>query len=467
MREMWFWYEIVHETVTPALFAITASRGRWQAADHLLMLSDKLTQVAAGKLKRLMVFMPPRHGKSEMISKYFPAWYLGHHPDHRVILSSYEADFAASWGWKARNILEEYGSKIFGVTVNPESSARNRWDVAGHEGGMNTAGAGGPITGKGAHLFIIDDPIKNSEEAHSEIKREKLWEWYQSTAYTRLEPDGAIIIIHTRWHQDDLGGRLLDAMERGGDQWGILNFPARAEENDLLGRKVGEPLWKERYSLNALSGIEEAVGQYYWHAMYQQSPYTKTGGMFERTWFEIVDEAPRHSTQVRFWDLAATEAKKGSDPDWTVGVLMAHQGSSYYVKDVVRVRKKPGDVEMLIQQTAQLDGMATRIYMEQEPGSSGKGMIHTYAKLLAGYAFYGIPSSGSKTVRAQPLSAAASRGDVKVVNAVWLNAFLSELELFPNGAHDDQVDATSGAYNILTGGGDSSRFRVAGAERKW
>ena len=171
-------------------------------------------------------------------------------------------------------------------------------------------------------------------------------------------------------------------------------------------------------------------------------------GLFERTWFEITDTVPP-GRQVRFWDLAATEAKKGSDPDWTVGVLMVQAGGTYYVKDVIRVRKKPGDVEALIRQTAQMDGIETQIYMEQEPGSSGKGVIATYAKMLAGYAFYGIPSSGSKVVRAQPLSAAASRGDIKVVNAVWLNTFLSELELFPNGAHDDQCDAASAAFAQL------------------
>ena len=438
----------MHEFRSPAWFAYAASRKRWQPAAHLMALSNKLKQITTGNLKRLLVFMPPRHGKSEMISKYFPAWYLGHHPNNRIILSSYEADFAASWGWKARNILEEYGGDIFGVSVASDSSARNRWDIAKHDGGMNTAGAGGPITGKGAHLFIIDDPIKNSEEAHSEVKREKLWEWYQSTAYTRLEPDGAIIIIQTRWHQDDLGGRILGEMDRGGEQWDVLNFPAIAEEDDVLGRKVGEPLWKDRYPLKALEQIRETVGQYYWYAMYQQSPYIKTGGLFERTWFEIVDAVPSGS-QVRFWDLAATEAKKGSDPDWTVGVLMVQAGDSYYVKDVVRVRKKPGDVEALIKQTAQMDGIETRIFMEQEPGSSGKGVIATYAKLLAAHAFYGIPSSGSKTVRAQPFSAAAFRHDIKVLNAVWLNAFLSELEMFPNGAHDDICDAAAGAYSQL------------------
>jgi predicted phage terminase large subunit-like protein len=173
-----------------------------------------------------------------------------------------------------------------------------------------------------------------------------------------------------------------------------------------------------------------------------------SGGLFERAWFGVVDTVPR-GDQVRFWDLAATEAKKGSDPDWTVGVLMVSAGGAYYVKDVIRMRKKPGDIEAIIRQTAQMDGIETRIFMEQEPGSSGKGVVATYAKLLAGYAFYGIPSSGSKTVRAQPLSAAASRGDIKVLNGVWLNAFMSELEIFPNGAHDDQVDAVAAAYSQL------------------
>ncbi len=192
-----------------------------------------------------------------------------------------------------------------------------------------------------------------------------------------------------------------------------------------------------------------------------------SGGMFERTWFNIVEQAPRGGAAARFWDLAATEAKAGSDPDWTVGVLMVHHGDYYYVRDVVRVRKTPGDVEAIIMHTAQVDGLVTKIYMEQEPGSSGKGMIHTYSKLLAGYAFYGIPSSGSKSVRAQPLSAASSRGAVRVMASGWTNDFLSELERFPNGDHDDQVDAAAGCYNMLTAGADPSRFRMAGAERRW
>lgn len=440
----------MHEQVTPALFAITASRGRWQAADHLLMLSDKLTQVAAGKLKRLMIYMPPRHGKSQLASQYFPAWYLGHHPDNRIILTSYEADFAASWGWKARNIFEEYALEIFGHSVRSDSSARNRWDIVDRVGGMNTAGVGGAITGKGADLLIIDDPVKNAEEANSDLKRDKAWEWYQSTAYTRLEPDAAIILIMTRWHPDDLGGLLLKDMEAGGEQWDILNFPAIAEEDDILGRKVGDPLWKERYPIESLENIKNTVGAYWWAAMYQQSPYSRTGGTFKRQDFRIV-EGGAQGVQVRFWDLAATEAERGKDPDWTVGCLMSEHEGRYWIKDIIRVREEAGEVEKIIAQAAQMDGKETRIFMEQEGGASGKSLISYYARtVLRGYSFEGVSSTGSKPVRAQPLAAAVSNGNVYLVAAMWNASFLDEAERFPaKKVHDDQVDAASQAFNLL------------------
>jgi hypothetical protein len=236
-----------------------------------------------------MVFMPPRSGKSQLISQFFPAWYLGWHPDNRVILTSYEADFAATWGWKARSVFEEFAPDIFGLSVRGDSSARNRWDIVEHVGGMNTAGVGGAITGKGADLFIIDDPVKNAEDANSQLKRDKAWDWYQSTAYTRLEPDASMILIMTRWHPEDLGGLLLKEMEAGGEQWDVLKFPAIAEENDLMGRKIGEPLWKERYPIELLNTIQGTVSAYWWAAMYQQSPYARTGKTFKRADFIIAD----------------------------------------------------------------------------------------------------------------------------------------------------------------------------------
>jgi predicted phage terminase large subunit-like protein len=436
--------------VTPALFAITASRGRWQAAPHLLMLSDKLTQVAAGSLKRLMVFMPPRSGKSQLCSQYFPAWYLGHHPDNRVILTSYESDFAASWGWKVRNVFEEFAPEIFGLHIRSDSSARNRWDIADHVGGMNTAGVGAAITGKGGNLIIIDDPCKNAEDANSELKQDKTFDWYQSTLYTRLEPKGAIILIMTRWGTNDLGGWLLREMEAGGEQWDILKFPAIAEEHDILGRSPGDPLWKKRYPIDALKRIEGTVSAYWWAAMYQQSPYSRTGGTFKRQDF-IITETGAKGDQVRFWDLAATEAKQGKDPDWTVGCLMSEQGGKYWIKDIIRVQEEAAEVERIIKQAARMDGKETKIYMEQEGGASGKSLISYYARnILKGYAFEGVSPTGSKPVRAQPFAAAVANGNVYLMAAAWNSSFLDEAERFPTAkVHDDQCDSASQAFNLL------------------
>ncbi len=194
-----------------------------------------------------MVCMPPRHGKSEFISKYFPAWFLGTFPDKRIILTSYESEYAASWGRKARNLLEEHGRELFGVRIAGDSSAADRWDIAGRDGGMNTAGAGAAITGKGANVAIIDDPVKNDTDAMSETKRAAVWEWYRATLRTRLEGDPrAIILVMTRWHEDDLAGRLLKAQAAATSgpckRWDVLELPALAEPGDPLGRPPGAPL---------------------------------------------------------------------------------------------------------------------------------------------------------------------------------------------------------------------------------
>jgi hypothetical protein len=297
--------------------------------------------------------------------------------------ASYEADFAATWGWKARNAFEEYAPGIFGLSVRSDSSARNRWDIVDHPGGMNTAGVGGAITGKGANCFIIDDPVKNAEDANSQLKRDKAWDWYQSTAYTRLEPNGAIILIMTRWHQEDLGGLLLKEMEAGGEQWEVLKFPAIAEENDILGRKIGEPLWKERYPIESLKRIESTVSAYWWAAMYQQSPYSRTGGTFRRQDFIITegnakgDKVNAKGDKVRFWDLAATKAEQGKDPDWTVGCLMSELHGQYWIQDIIRVREEAAEVERIIQQAAQLDETYSkdthlRAYQLQDQSQSGR-----------------------------------------------------------------------------------------------
>ena len=226
--------------------------------------------------------MPPRHGKSTLISEYLPAWFLGSFPERRVILASYEADFAASWGSKTRSLFEEHGRSLYRVAVDERSRAASRWDLAQRPGGMVTAGVGGPITGRGAHLLVIDDPIKNAEQSLSPTIREKQWEWWLSTARTRLEPGAVVVVVMTRWHEADLGGKLLQASSEGGDPVREIRLPALAERGDPLEREVGEALWPERYSREYLEHTKRVVGPYWFSAMYQGRPTPDEGGIFDR-----------------------------------------------------------------------------------------------------------------------------------------------------------------------------------------
>lgn len=256
----------------PALTAMVLSDHRWSTARHLDLLAEWLLDVAYGRRKRVIVTMPPRHGKSEFISRWFPVWFLNKWPWKRIILASYEAEFAASWGRKVRNSITQNGSRLR-VAVRGGSSAADYWETT-KDGGMTTAGVGGPITGKGADLLIIDDPVKNWQEANSPTIRERTWDWWQSTAYTRLEPHGAAIVVMTRWHEEDLAGRLLAAT---GEQWDLLNLPALSESGDALGREIGEPLWPERFGMSELLAKRGSMDEFVWIPLYQQRPSGAAG----------------------------------------------------------------------------------------------------------------------------------------------------------------------------------------------
>ena len=453
---------MINQTATPALFAMHVSRNRWYPADHLLLLSDKLVQVADGKIDRLMVTMPPRHGKSELISKYFPAWYLGHKPDNRIILSSYESDFAATWGWKARNVLNEYGPGLFGVSVSKESGARNRWDITDHEGGMGTAGVGGPITGKGAHIFIIDDPIKNNEDAKSKVKRDKIFDWYGSTAYTRLEPGGAMIIIQTRWHEDDLSGRLLQEMKLDGEQWEIINFPAIAEDNDIIGRQPGDALFPMRYSVEDLERIKRTLGSYWWFALYQQKPHPDGGNIFKRSWFRYFHEEGenyvlhRPEGNIRFakadcyiiqtCDPAATE-KEESD-FFVLGTWAITPDNDLILLSIFREKAETTKHKQVMQ--SQFDRWNPD-FQGVENRTFGLNIIQTCVK--AGLPVRPLQADTDKVSRARPVAARYETGSVyHPQGAPWLADFEDELVAFPNGTHDDQVDVTAYAYiSIIRG----------------
>jgi predicted phage terminase large subunit-like protein len=326
---------------------------------------------------------------------------------------------------------------------------------------MMTAGVGGAITGRGGNLLICDDPVKNSKDAQSPTVRASQWMWYKSTFRTRLQPDGVILVIGTRWHEDDLIGRIINEMrdDPTADQFIIVRLPAIWEgesedypEPDPLGREIGEALFPEMWDVKRL--IPYQSNAYTWSALYQQRPSPAEGGLFQEDWFEV-GAGPRDSDikrVIRRWDLAATDPKKGEDPDWTVGVKMCEtKDGDFYVLDMVRVQQTPGSLSRTLRVTTERDGFKCKVRMEQEPGSSGKISVwHLARGPFRGYAFKAIRSTGNKILRAETVADAVERRDIKLKRGPWNRDFLREVCRFPNDAHDDIVDAFSGAYEDLT-----------------
>lgn len=389
-----------------------------------------------------MIFMPPRHGKSELVSRYFPAYCINENPDARVILTSYEASFAEYWGEQARDAWATF--RI--MTGRPTTLSKNRgnWWTTPQGGYMTTAGVGGPITGKGMDIGIIDDPIKNAEEAYSETRREAIWNWYQSTFMTRLEPHGAIVLMMTRWHDDDLAGRLL-RKEPG--QWEVVTLPALAEAGDALGREIGEPLWPQRFGVEELKPYRE-MSPRWWAAMYQQRPLVSEGAIAKREWFAIIDAMPTGNRQeARAWDLAAT-AKKNAD--FLCGSKVVRVGGLWVVADMSRSQFDPAGVLQRIQSVALQDGRGVSVGIEQEPGASGKMTVAHIAQLLAGHRVQALQPSGDKVFRALPMLDQAKIGNVKLLRGAWNDTFLQEVECFGTGVgHDDQVDTTAYGFNMV------------------
>lgn len=431
-------------SVSPAWFAQYATGGRYHCPPHIMLFEKLALSVARKDIRKLMINIPPRHGKSEYWSQYFPAWYLGRFADERFLLSSYSSEFATTWGRKSKQLIEDYGNAVFGIELNTSSKSSHRWDIRGRRGGMSTAGALASITGKGANVMLIDDPIKNDVEANSKLHRERLQEWYKATAYTRLEPNGTMIIIMTRWHEDDLCGTLL----REESDWIHIDIPAIAVENDVLGRELGDALWTERYNVGQLLEIKKTIGNYWFSCLYQQNPVPRGGHLFNRAWFEIVDAVPDKMTVVRGWDKAATEGG-GCE---TAGVAIGRKGGTYYILDCVHAQHSAYLREELIKQTSALDAQQYTDYwvaVEEEGGSGGKDSMQMTMQNLSKYAVYAVKPQGSKEARAFPIAAQAEAGNVKILRGAWNKDFIEQLEVFPQGRLKDMVDAATTAYNFL------------------
>lgn len=443
-----------------AYFIQYVSRGQWRRAPHLDLLCSKLEAVERGEIKRLIITMPPRHGKSEVASKHFPAWYLGKHPDREIILSSYGADLAQDFSRIARSILREFGLELFGVKLSGESAAVNRWGIEGSRGGLTAVGAGGPITGRGAHLAIADDPFKGAEDASSAAIRKKVIEWYKTVLRTRLAPGGAIIIIQTRWHKGDLAGHLIEEMSADGEKWVVLNLPAIAGDADPLGRAPGEALWPERFSLEALLDIKRTLGSYWWNCLYQQSPGDPEGHLFKRQFFryfetkddfyilhhEDGDRKVHTSNCVKIQTCDPAGSTKASADFFVLATWAITPNRELLLLDVIRTRLEGPDQPALFE-----NGYRRWGPLKQGVEVAGLGKILYQTLVRLGLPIVDLVPDKDKTMRAIPMAARYEAGMVYHPQHApsWLGEYEEEIIAFPNAPHDDQVDVASYAYVML------------------
>jgi predicted phage terminase large subunit-like protein len=439
----------------PGMFALGTSQGRWKMARHLAFLDQTvltaIDDAQASLLDGLIVCMPPQHGKSELCSKFLPAWYLGTFPDRRVILIGYEAGFAATWGRKARDLLDQWGW-LFGVQVSRRSAAVHRWDLQGRDGGMTTAGVGGPITGRGAHLLIVDDPIKNDEEARSASHRQKQWDWWQSTATTRLRPGGLAIVVQTRWHRDDLGGRILREAKTNGQRWREVRLPALAEENDPLGRAPGDALWPEVYNGEHLLRTQASHTNYYWRAMYQQDPLAEGSTEWPDSYFGPsiwFDEWPRE------WlcRIMALDPSKGRDArfgDYSAFVMLQF-GRDYtvYIDADLDVRNISVIVETALEIARDFQPNGFMVETNQFQELLATELQRRAAETNFFLPLYHCDNHVPKVVRIRSLTQYLSGGRLKFkAGSRGARLLVEQLRDFPNGDHDDGPDALEMAIRL-------------------
>lgn len=457
---------VLAERGTPALLGHHLDP-TYELYPHVRLLSAKSVDLVSGISPRQCWAVPPQHGKSYLAARLLPLWILDWDPTKRIVVASYGADLAHGHGRWIRNAIRENEERLR-VRLSPDSRAAYRWNTP-QGGGLLATGIGGSLTGFSATTVVIDDPFADWEAAQSKTERDRVINWFQTVARTRLQKGGSIICLQTRWHPDDLIGTLLQQDAEGtGEGWDYTRLPAIADhdptngEIDLLGREPGEVLCEELHGFDEIHAAMRSAGPFIASSLYQQHPTPPDGNMFPASaWLELDDDEPFPRRKdfialVRAWDLASTEG----GGDYTVGVLLGrHRDGRTFVLDVVRDRRNPSGVRSLIQSTALWDkghfGTRVAIRIEQQPGSAGVEQREMYLEetLAAFTQVKFVPSTGAKTIRAVPFASdvvdnlvvlAPVRGDWSVTD------FVAEYAGFPvGGSHDDQVDAGSLAFNSL------------------
>lgn len=454
---------------------MTKHRGelaRWRRAPHLDLISDAIVAAIRGEIPPLIVIeMPPRHGKSEFISRTVPGWFLDLFPHKRVLLASYSGDFAAAWGRTVRDDLAEFANQgLVRVKLSRSKRQANEW-VTTRGGGMKSAGIGGSLTGRGAHLFIIDDPIKDMEEANSPTMRQKLWDWWQSVAFTRQEPGCIYIVLHTRWNEDDLIGRLI---KDTGQPYYELRLPAVAEEEDPkqnigpdpLGRQPGQALWPWRYDDKALNRIRVGVGPYVWASLYQQRPMPLEGNLFKRVDFRYWHRDPHSGfivlehddderndewvdpKSLRRFVTTDLSIKETTTSDFT---CMGHWGYA----------RSKGHLILLSAIHEKMDGsehqaLIRRQHTTWKPAFFGIESAAYQATVVQAAIKKGLPARELKPEK-DKVTRAIGATPYFAAHVVWFPAdpdfdiddYEKELITFPNATHDDWVDMTSYAAHVI------------------
>lgn len=434
----------------------------------LLAMCRHLTAVTEGLIQFLLITVPPGMMKS-LLLVFWTAWEWGPQgrPDIQVLATSYSQPNVLRDNVKLRRLIEsDKFQALWPLKLRDDQNAKGKFENTGN--GFSEARPFSAMTGGRGDRVKIDDP-HSVDSAESDAERIGAVQTFREGITDRLNDvtTSAIVIIMQRLHEQDVAAVALD-LDIG---FVHLNLPMEFEPDrrclTFIDGKLffedprteeGELLFPERFPRLEIERLKKAKGSYAYSGQYQQRPAPRSGGMFQRGDFEIVDAVPAGGQECRAWDFAASKEKPGRQPDWTVGLKMKHVGGIFYVEDVKRDRWSPGDVEKNLKNTASQDGLTVRIRMPQDPGSAGKSDAHTKIKLLAGYDVKALPVTGDKATRAKPASAQAEAGNVKLVRGPWNDTFLDEVCSFPNAQFDDQVDAFADALNELALG---STFTLA------